>query len=167
MTLEISSTLPGPLLQGRFSGPGEFAELVRQAFLAAASQGWRELVICDPDFADWPLGERALIQALSDWSKTGRKFTMLARNYNEIVRKHARFISWRRSWAHIVECRSIPADQLPSALWSERWAFERIDLQRFVGVAGLEAARRVALKERLNERLLNSSPAFATTALGL
>lgn len=167
MTLETSSTLPGPLLQGRFSGPGEFAELVRQAFLAAASQGWRELVICDPDFADWPLGERALIQALSDWSKTGRKFTMLARSYDEIVRKHARFVSWRRSWSHIVECRSMSTDHLPSALWSERWVFERIDPQRCIGVAGPEVARRVALKERLNERLLNSSPAFAATTLGL
>lgn len=167
MTSEDAGILRGTLLQGRFSGPGEFAELIRQAFAAAAIQGWREIIVSDPDFSDWPLGERALIQNLSDWSKTGRKFTMLARNYDEIRRKHARFVSWRQSWAHIVECRSCPADKLPSALLSGSWVFERIDVQRCAGVAGPEAVRRVALRERLNEGLLTSSPGFAATTLGL
>lgn len=170
MTLENGRILPGPLLQGRFSGRSEFAELVRQAFAAAATQGWREIMVCDPDFADWPLGERAFVQALGDWSRTGRKFTMIARSYDEIVRKHARFVTWRGSWAHIVECRgsaASAADNLPSALWSGHWVFERIDVPRCSGVAGPEADRRVALKERLSERLLHSSPAFAATTLGL
>lgn len=167
MTSGNANILPGMLLEGRFSGRGEFAELVRQAFAAAASQGWCEIVVCDPDFADWPLGERAFIQSLNDWSKTGRKFTMLARSYDEILRKHARFVSWRRSWAHIVECRASRANDLPSALWSANWGYERNDVPRCSGVAGAQAVGRVALKERLNERLLNSSPAFAATTLGL
>ena len=164
------STLPATLLQGRFSGRSEFAELIRQGFAAAAIQGWREMVLCDPDFSDWPLGERVLAQALNDWSKTGRKLTMLARNYDEVLRKHARFVTWRRGWAHIVECRSsaaMAADSMPSAFWSVDWVFERTDVDRCSGWAGSEAARRVALQERLNERLLNSSPAFAATTLGL
>jgi hypothetical protein len=45
--------------------------LIRQAFSAAAVQGWREIIVCDPDFGDWPLGERAVIDALNDWSMTG------------------------------------------------------------------------------------------------
>ncbi|MEO7953089.1 MAG: hypothetical protein ABIR35_03200 [Polaromonas sp.] len=167
MNSENESILPATLPQGRFSGRNEFAELVRQAFAAAAIQGWREIMVCDADFADWPLGERAFIQALGDWSRTGRQFTMIASNYDEIPRKHARFVSWRRSWAHIVECRSCAADKLPSALWSSNWVFERMDVQRCSGVAGPEAGRRIALRERLSERLLHSSPAFAATTLGL
>lgn len=167
MTLENAGMLPGTLLQGRFSGRSEFAELVRQAFAAAASQGWHEIMVCDPDFADWPLGERAFAQALGDWSRAGRRFTMIAGSYDEIVRKHARFVTWRRNWAHIVECRSSAADNIPSALWSGHWVFERIDVPRCSGVAGPEADRRVALRERLNEGLLHSSPAFAATTLGL
>lgn len=170
MTSEETGLPPPALLEGRFSGRTEFAEMIRQAFAAAAAQGWREMVLCDPDFEAWPLGERVVAQALNDWSSTGRKLTMMAKNYDEVLRKHARFVVWRRTWAHIVECRgsaATPADSMPSALWSPGWVFERLDLQRCAGLAGSDVARRVALKERLNERLLNSSPAFPATTLGL
>ena len=73
MASEESAAVPVPLLEGRFSGRAEFAELVRQALAAAAAQGWREIILSDPDFEDWPLGERAVAQSLNDWSKNGRK----------------------------------------------------------------------------------------------
>ena len=158
------------LLQGRFEGRVEFAGLIRQAFVAAAAQGWREIILCDATFEDWPLGERSVSQALNDWANSGRKLTMLAQNYDQVVRRHARFVTWRRTWSHIVECRgsaSVSASDLPSALWSPGWVFERLDLARSTGVAGSEAARRLALRERLAEKLLRSSPAFAATTLGI
>jgi hypothetical protein len=170
MDTETSPTPPQALPEGRFTGRTEFTDMIRQAFAVAAQQGWREIIVCDPDFEDWPLGERVVVQALNDWSKTGRKFTMLAGNYDEVLRKHARFVTWRRTWAHIVECRasaSAAADETPSALLGPGWVFERLDPQRCTGVAGSEPARRVALRERLNERLLKSSPAFPATTLGL
>lgn len=161
---------PGALPQGRFGGPTEFAELVRTAFAAAAAQGWRDIIICDSTFEDWPLGERAVVQSLQDWSKSGRKLTMLAKNYNEVMRRHARFVTWRRTWAHIVECRAnaaISHEDMPSALWSPVWVFQKLDMARCTGVSGSEAARKVALKERLDECLKLSSPSFAATTLGL
>ena len=161
---------PGALPQGRFEGPAEFAELIRVAFANAAAQGWREIILCDSTFEDWPLGERAVAESLNDWSSSGRKLTMLAKNYGEVTRRHARFVTWRRTWAHIVECRansSIAPDDMPSALWSPAWVFQRLDLTRSTGVSGAEPARRVALKERLDECLKYSSPAFAATTLGL
>lgn len=88
-SIETSGTLP----QGRFGGPAEFAELVRNSFAAAAAQGWREIIICDSTFETWPLGERVVAQSLQDWSKSGRKLTMLAKNYNQVMRRHARFVS--------------------------------------------------------------------------
>lgn len=170
MDTETSPMPPQALPEGRFTGRTEFTDMIRQAFAVAAQQGWREIIVCDPDFEDWPLGERVVVQALNDWSKTGRKFTMLARNYDEVLRKHARFVTWRRTWAHIVECRAnaaAPGDETPSALLAPGWVFERLDLPRCTGVAGSEPARRVALRERLNERLLKSSSAFPATTLGL
>lgn len=161
---------PIELPQGRFEGPTEFAELIRLAFAAAAVQGWREIILSDGTFEDWPLGERAVAQSLSDWSSSGRKLTMLAKNYDEVVRRHARFVTWRRTWSHIIDCRTnstISPDDMPSALWSPAWVFQRLDLVRSTGVSGDEVMRRVVLKERLNECLKLSSPAFAATTLGL
>ena len=171
MTTEDSPSTPADAMpQGRFEGPTEFANLIRVAFAAAAAQGWREIIICDATFEDWPLGERVVAQSLNDWSSSGRKLTMLAKNYSEITRRHARFVTWRRTWAHIIECRataSVASADLPSALWSPVWVFHRLDVARSTGVSGAEAARRVALKERLLECLKFSSPAFAATTLGL
>ena len=170
MTSVQSGAGPVALLEGRFSGRTEFAELIRHALATAAVQGWREVIWCDPDFFDWPLGERLVAQALNDWAGGGRKLTMLAANYDAVLRHHARFVTWRRTWSHVVECRrsaTASVDSMPSALWSPGWTFERLDMERSTGVASVDAARRVALKERLNERLLNSSPAFPATVLGL
>jgi len=167
MDSDVIPTPPQPLPEGRFSGRTDFTEMIRQAFATGAQQGWREIIVCDPDFEDWPLGERTVAQALNDWSKTGRTFTMLARNYDEVSRRHARFVTWRRTWAHIIECRANTSDDLPSALLGPGWVFERLDLQRCTGMAGSEPVRRVALRERLNEKLLKSSPAFPATTLGL
>lgn len=166
---EPAPPLPG-LPHGRFEGRLEFAELVRRSFALAAEEGWREIIVCDANFEDWPLGERSVAQSLHDWAATGRKLTMLAQNYDEVVRRHARFVSWRRTWSHIIECRSsasVSASDLPSAFWSPVWVFERMDLVRSTGVAGPEAARRLALRERLAEKLQRSSPAFAATTLGI
>ena len=158
------------LPQGRFGGPTAFAELIRLAFAVAAARGWREIVLSDRSFEDWPLGERVVAQALNDWSRSGRKLTILARNYDEVLRRHARFVTWRRTWAHIIDCRSnvsVSADDFPSAFWSPSWVLQRLDLTRCTGVTGSEAARRVALKERLDECLRKSSPSFPATMLGL
>ena len=161
---------PTALLEGRFSGRVEFTDLIRQAFTVAAVQGWREIILCDPGFEDWPLGERVVAQALNDWSKTGRKLTMIAKNYDEVMRRHTRFVIWRQTWAHIVECRASAAasdGDMPSALWAPGWSFERLDRERCQGVAGSAADRRVALRERLDECLLKSSSAFPASTLGL
>ena len=110
------------LPQGRFEGPTEFSDLIRLAFATAASQGWREIIICDSTFEDWPLGERVVAQALNDWSKSGRKLTMLAKNYNEVMRRHARFVTWRRTWKrwarglHPPRRRQAPVSAWPAVL---------------------------------------------------
>lgn len=161
---------PVALFQGRFVGPTEFAELIRHAFAAAAIQGWRQIIISDRNFEDWPLGERAVAQSLQDWSKSGRKLTMLAKNYSEVTRRHARFVTWRRTWAHIIDCRAATAvsdDDMPSGLWSPVWVCQKLDMARCTGMAGTEPARRVALKERFDECLKLSSPSFAASTLGL
>ncbi len=158
------------LPQGRFEGRQAFAQLVRDALAGAAREGWREIILSDPGFADWPLGERAVAQSLQDWSAGGRRCVLLARRYDEVPRRHARFVTWRQTWSHIIEARACPAAdelELPSAIWSPGWVMQRLDPQRCVGVSGREPERRLALREGLDEWLQKSAPAFPATTLGL
>ena len=159
-----------PLPAGRFSGRSEFAQIVRDALACAAREGWRELIVSDASFEDWPLGDRAVAESLQAWSRAGRQFTMLAQNYDEVGRRHARFVSWRRTWAHIVECRRCAAAdvlELPSAIWSPVWALRRLDLERSTGACGSDPGRRLQVREALAEWLRKSSPGFAASTLGL
>ena len=159
------------LFEGRFDGPTEFSDLVRQALAHAAQAGWRDLVISDANFFDWPLGERAVIDSLNAWAGPGRKLTMLAHHYDTVLRKHPRFVTWRTKWSHLVECRgSARADplEIPSLLVAGNWVLHRVDPLRSVGLAGTEPERRVAAAEALREWLdRKSNPAFAATTLGL
>lgn len=160
----------GPLPSGRFAGRLAFQQLVRDSLACAAREGWREIVFCDASFEDWPLGERAVAESLQAWSRSGRRFIMLARRYDELIRRHPRFVNWRKTWSHIIECWACPsADPLdmPSAIWSPSWVMRRLDLERSTGMCGAEAERRVALREHLDEWLRKSGPGFAASTLGL
>src|SRR5438067_68905 len=105
----MDETSPPTLPSGAFAGVEEFRQIVRDALAAAAHEGWRELILCDASFTEWPLGERAVAQSLNDWSKTGRKCILLARTWDDVMRRHARFITWRRTWSHIIEARACPS----------------------------------------------------------
>ncbi len=164
---ETSVDLP----EGPFIGRESFRAAVRQALAEAARAGWRELIVCDASFFDWPLGERAVVQALEAWARgAGQRFTVLAQRYDAVERLHPLFVGWRRQWAHKIECRSVRvADplELPSALWSPGWALQRLDALRSGGVSGAQPERVLHLRESLNAWLERSSPAFAATTLGL
>ncbi len=166
-TLEPAlATLPS----GRFSGRNAFAQAIRDALDVAARDGWNRIILADANFEDWPLRERAVAESLNAWSKTGRHITLLAQNFDSIVRLAPRFVTWRKTWSHIVDCRQCRhADPLdfPSAIWSPAWVMQRLDLARSTGVCGSEPERRVVLRELLDEKLRGSAPGFAAVTLGL
>jgi hypothetical protein len=158
------------LPSGRFAGRQGFQQLVRDALASAAREGWREIILADATFEDWPLGERAVVQSLQDWSASGRRCTLLARRWDEVMRMHARFVTWRRTWSHIIEaraCHSADPLELPSAIWSPVWVMQRLDIKHCAGVSGSEPERRVAMQESLREWLARSSPSFPAHTLGL
>jgi hypothetical protein len=158
------------LPEGRYEGREAFRQLVRDALATAAREGWREIVLSDASFEDWPLGERAVAESLQAWSASGRRMTLLARRYDGVLRQHARFVQWRGTWSHIVTAMACPsADplELPSAIWSPRWVLEQRDLERCVGYCGSEPERRVALRELLDGWLQKATTAFPATTLGL
>ena len=165
-----ASTVPTPLLEGTFDGRNAFAQLIRDALATAARDGWRELLLVDASFEDWPLGERAVVDSLQAWSKTGRKFTIVAKRFDTLIAKHHRFVTWRGQWSHIVQAHGIAqadASELTSAIYSPNWVMRRLDTVRSKGIASSDPARRVMLREEINEWIGKSSPAFAATTLGL
>ncbi len=113
-----------------FIGRESFRAQLRAALLAAATEGWPELLLSDADFRDWPLDDRLVIDALHRWVRNARRCTLLATSYEQIPRQHARFVEWRRLWSHKIECRlcrDADPQHFPSALWSPSWAMQRLD----------------------------------------
>ena len=158
---------------GRFDGREQFQEWIRQALRAAAEEGWREIMFCDPDFRDWPLGERAVLDSLNAWARggRGRHCTILAANFEALRVRHARFAEWRTRWSHLIDCRQIRGGQsnvVPSVIWSAKWIFQATDMERFRGVASTDAERALICRENLRE-LINtrSTPGFPSSILGL
>jgi len=168
--MNSDEAVPTGLPQGRLQGRSVFQQAVRDALLTAAREGWNEIIVCDADFADWPLGERAVAEALQAWSRGGRRFVMLAMRYEGIPRWHARFVKWRQTWDHIIECRVCrvsDALSFPSVLWTPAWVMQRIDTEQDVLLCDHEAARRVGLRQLLDECRRDSSPGFPSSVLGL
>lgn len=166
LTIDAQTGLP----EGAFSGPVEFSQLVREALVLAAAQGWRELVFSDANFEDWPLRERVVVESLQAWAGQGRKLTLLAHRFDAMARLHPRFVTWRNQWDHIIDCRvckQVDESEFPSGIWSPAWAMRRLDLARSTGMVGAEPQRRQRLKEALDECLRNSAPGFSATILGL
>jgi len=160
----------GGLPEGPFDGAQTFHGHFRAALGAAAASNWREIVLSDPDFGDWPLGERAVVDALQAWSAAGRGLVLLAQRFDLFERHHARFVQWRKYWSHIVDCRACNGPglpEVPSALWTPTWCIHRIDIERARGFCGHDAQRRRAVRERIDECLRHAKPAFPVTTLGL
>lgn len=158
------------LPEGRMQGRNVFADLVRRALQTAAREGWPHLVLSDPDFGDWPLGERAVVDALNAWAGRGRRIQFLAQGFDVLRERHPRLVQWRVTWAHIVEahaCRTLQGGALPSAIWSPAWTLERVDIDRCVMVASRRPERRTLLQERLVACWQQGSPSFPATTLGL
>lgn len=170
MTGEEGSNSARQLVAGPFVGRGTFRTLVQLALAEAAQANWRELLVFDADFADWPLGESAVVESLSVWIRGAERFTMLACRYDQVERWHPLFVNWRRQWSHKVVCRAIttvPGLDVPSFLWSPQWVIERLGLRSFGGMCTNDAEQRHLVRQTADEWLQRSRPGFPAHPLGL
>lgn len=148
-----------------------FHEALRSAFAEAARVGCRELIVIDDHFADWPLGERTVVEHLTQWASAHRRFTAIARSFDEVARRHARWVEWRRTWAHVVHCRTnneLEAGQMPCVLLAPGLMSVRLfDAVHYRGVATDEPADAVRWRDDIDAVLQRSEEAFPATTLGL
>jgi hypothetical protein len=168
--MSSDSIQPDALFTGPWEGRRKFADLIRQALAFASANGWKLIVLSDPDFADWPLGEREVIESLQRWASKGRQLHLLARDFRVLQGQAPRFVQWRVTWDHLVQaraCRSEVGQALPSGIWSEQWALERLDIEHARGVATGDPKRRLEFRERLDACWQRGAPDFPASTLGL
>jgi hypothetical protein len=149
----------------------EFHAALRSALAEAAAVGCRELWLCDNDFADWPLGERQVVDSFAQWAGSHRRLTLIASSFDEVARRHARWNEWRRQWSHIVHCRSnteLESGQMPSVLLaSELLSLNLVDPVHYRGRFSHEAADGVRCRELIDAVLQRSAEAYPVTTAGL
>jgi len=149
----------------------QFQAALRRGFAAIAEQGGREVWICDDDFSDWPLSDREVLDQLTHWAKPHRRLTMIARQFDAVVRRHPRFVDWRRQWSHVMDCRSPEADiadVLPSMFLAPGVLLVRLSEPRVHrGVVSTEAAEYLRSREQIDAITQRSVASFPAAVLGL
>ena len=150
---------------------GDFQQAVRDCFARIADLGCREVYIADQTFADWPLGERAVIESLTRWAYAHRKLVVLAQSFDEFPRRHVRWVEWRRNWAHVVECRAVSEDDVGKLsglfLVPEQITLRVLDAEHFRATLSYEAADAIRVRDDLEAPLQRSEESFPVTTLGL
>jgi len=149
----------------------DFLQAVRDALGLAEQSGAREIVLVDRDFADWPLNEPLVIDALSRWIDSSRLLVVFAHSFDEMARRQLRFVEWRRQWAHVVQCRNDPeheADQIPTLLLVPgRTCVRVLDRVRYRGTVSNRPVDLTESRETIDALLQRSVEAFPVTTLGL
>ncbi len=164
--------LVNPELRTAPVGRQAFRQGLIDAIAGAAVEGRREMIWVDSDFADWPLDDRLVLDAMSRWARQPmRRLRLVAHNFQDVPRRHPRFTAWRRVHAHRVECRSapdLPISDIPTLMlagelyslqlldkrqWRSRWLDDETDHKTWMGV--------------VDAILLRSEVDFGANTLGL
>jgi hypothetical protein len=151
-------------------GRGAFIDAVRGAFEHALHARERELCLVDPDFETWPLDDPHLLQALGAWARLPqRRLLMVARSFDGVPRRFARFTAWRRTWAHVVDAHAtdVEPSQVPSLLLAGARSLVLDDRLRWRGHALRDDEDVAAWREVVDVLLQRSEPGFAANLLGL
>lgn len=149
----------------------EFHDALREAFEEMARSGCREAWMCDEDFADWPLGDLGIIDSLTRWAMPHRKLTLVARHYDEVVRRYPRFVMWRRQYSHVIEARAqeeAEAGQIPTILLAPEVVCVRLtDPVRYRGALSRDVADAIRYREMIDAATQRSVESFPASILGL
>lgn len=165
---EAADTSAGAGLIDSRSG---FHAALRTAFQAAAEQGCREIWCADRSFADWPLGERGVVELLSRWASGHRRLVLLAQHFDEFPRRHARWVQWRVQWAHVVTCKQVHEDDaagMPCLLLATDLVSVQLhSTEHYRGRIDRDPAEWIRQREIINALDQRGSDAFPATVLGL
>jgi len=159
-------------LQRGIGTRSEFVAAVRQALELALAQRARRMLWVDIDFASWPLDDAALLQRLVDWLRLPqRQLLLLATDYEDLRRRHARFTALYGLWSHAVTARAPAQDEaasLPSLMLAQGTAAVHLmDEEHWRGWISTDPVTLRRWQERVDALLQRSEAAFPVTTLGL
>jgi hypothetical protein len=159
---------PPPLIDSR----RQFHEGLRWLMDQASVHTTRSLWFVDRDFADWPLGDAAFVDALARWLRLPqRRLVLLAADYDEVPRRHPRFVTWRRDWSHAISPFAAPDDlasRLPHLAFGDTGlVLHLFDALHWRGRAGLDEQEARGWHDEIDAVLQRSEPAFPVQTLGL
>jgi hypothetical protein len=145
---------------------------LRWGFEMAIASGARRIICCDPDFALWPLNDATWLQSIGTWLRQPqRQLDFLARDFDDVPRRFARFMTWRRDWTHAIRYWQAPqelATDLPRVLVSDGpVSVQLLDADHWRGRAQVESRAAHLLRERIDVVLQRSASSFAVNTLGL
>lgn len=159
-----------------FEGRASFEQAVIDACGWAAEKGGRDLLLWDASFVDWPLSDAALLLSLSAWARPGRRLQMLALQYEDLQRRHPRFVRWRRDHAHCVMAYAVEPElrleAVPEALLlmgagDERLSVKLFDRRLWRGEISTDPGDHGRGLEWFDAVAQRSGESFAPTTLGL
>ncbi|MFZ5548045.1 MAG: hypothetical protein ACOZJX_05070 [Pseudomonadota bacterium] len=165
-----------PLANGIPAGPiasrGELQSAVRAFVLHAQALGLRHLFWVSPDFADWPLDEPAVVDALAQWARVpGAQLTWIGHDFERVRRTMPRLTRWRQTFGHVINCRSpqeLPGPDMPTLLVADRRAALRmLDLDHVRGWVSHQGKDVQRAREEIDAILQRSEDAFPAGTLGL
>jgi hypothetical protein len=157
---------------GAIDGRASFLAALHWGLSTAIAQDARRIVCADPCFADWPLDDPALLQALTAWlRRPQRRLVLLARGFDDLPRLFPRFSAWRADWVHAIDGWQAPdelAADVPTVLSCDgEVCVQLIDALHWRGRATLDA--RIARRwcEDLDVVLQRCERALVARTLGL
>ncbi|NIC41773.1 hypothetical protein [Aquabacterium sp. A08] len=161
---------PGWPADGRHSGRADFQQALRACIAQAQAERVGQMWWCDPDFADWPLHEAAVVAQLQAWSLAGGRLRMLASDFRHVQAHAPRFLRWRQLWDHRFEARATGRSrwaETPSLWLGGERLLLRLDAVGSAFFVTTERARRAQTEERLQSLWQQSVVALPASTLGL
>lgn len=151
-------------------GRSEFIGAVQLALSSAAQARAHELCLVDPDFETWPLEDADVLSALTAWARLPmRRMLMMASRFDELPRRCPRFVAWRRTWAHVVECRTteVEASQIPTLLLAGERNLHLADRLQWRGHWLADDSEVAEWREVVDVLMQRSEVDFPANTLGL
>jgi hypothetical protein len=157
---------------GSVSSWRDFHSRVEAAMAVLAAEP-ADLWLVDADFAQWPLGQRSVMEALHRWAvaPSRHRITVLAGGYDGFARCHPRWVAWQRTWGHRVRCWQAPAecaaDLKPTLILGQSLALRVAEPRMGTGWWTRESARIANWRAEIDAILQRSEEAPSSTPLGL